>query len=269
MKNEAVQLGWYAEQTNGTWEYRTRQSDLKFPDKLRSLLTSLAGNALLAQSPGGFYATCFQNDDLLIYVMHGFAVTEDHFAGQLAVLPAVTGDFRGERLLRDRLETGDSPNLVHALKAPVSRIVGLAEVLLASPDIAGENRRLVQYMEQSAFKLRELIGMVLEEPLSATAHQASGLALSHTVSQFMKLHSAQPADAHAVHIESAVSGVEHLRLYGMPPMARLFTGSNGLLAAPLGLTALHGALQAEVLVFSANNEAIDVCVCSQAALENA
>ena len=267
--NEAAQTGWYAEHANGAWVFHAACGGFESPEKLRALLTTSGARALLTQSPGGFYATCFQADDLLIYVMHGFAVAEHRFAGQLAVLPAVTGDFRGERLLRDRLDTGDSPNLVHALKAPVSRIVGLAEVLLASPDIAGENRRLVQYMEQSAFKLRELIGMVLEEPLSATAHQASGLALSHTVSQFMKLHSAQPADAHAVHLESAVSGVEHLRLYGMPPMARLFSGSSGLLAAPLGLTALHGALHAEVLVFSANNEAIDVCVCSQTALENA
>ncbi len=266
MGNGAAQTGWYAEHQDGTWVFHSRPGDVVFPESLRALLASPESSKLLMQQPGGFYATCFNPEDLRIYVLHGFAIDENHFAGQFAELYAVTGDFRGERLLLDRLVTGDSPNLVHALKAPVSRIVGLAEVLLASPDIAGENRRFIQYMEQSANKLRELIGMVLEDPLSTEAPEPSGLALSHVLSQFLKLHAAQPDDVHAVHLDSAVSGVEHLRFYGMPSVARLFTGSKGLLAAPLGLTALHGALHAEILVFSANGDAIDVCVCSNAAL---
>lgn len=261
--SDEQQMGWHAEERRGEWVFNTTAPAASMPPGLASVLKYADSNFSPLQAVGGFYASCFNASTMTISVMHGFAVDEKHFAGQLSSLPAVTGDFRGERLLRDRLDTGDSPNLVHALKAPVSRILGLSEVLLASADIAGENRRLLQYIDQSASKLRELIGMVLEEPRSASdCTDASSSDFSHTVSQFMKLHSARPSDVHAVRIEAAHSGVEHLRFFGMPPAARLFTGAKGLLAAPLGLAALHDALHAEVFVFSAKGEALDLCVCT-------
>jgi hypothetical protein len=260
--SDEQQTGWHAEERHGKWVVQALDHEVIVPPALASVLNHSDSDFSPLQAVGGFYASCFNASAMTISIMHGFAVGEKHFAGQLASLPAVTGDFRGERLLRDRLDTGDSPNLVHALKAPVSRIVGLSEVLLASSDIAGENRRLVQYIDQSASKLRELIGMVLEEPRSTSDSVPSSSAFSHTVSQFMKLHSARPGDVHAVRVDGTHSGVEHLRFFGMPPAARLFTGAKGLLSAPLGLAALHDALHAEVFVFSANGEALDLCVCS-------
>lgn len=260
--SDEQQTGWHAEVRHGKWMVNVLNHAVVMPPALVSVFNYSESNFSPLHAVGGFHASCFNTSAMTISILQGFAVGEKHFAGQLASLPAVTGDFRGDRLLRDRLDTGDSPNLVHALKAPVSRIVGLSEVLLASSDIAGENRRLVQYIDQSASKLRELIGMVLEEPRSTSNSVPSPSAFSHTVSQFMKLHSARPGDVHAVRVDGTHSGVEHLRFFGMPPAARLFTGANGLLSAPLGLAALHDALHAEVFVFSANGEALDLCVCS-------
>lgn len=259
---ELKQTGWYAEHQSGHWKLHTGDDGVDLPDALSAVLSGMADKYRLHPQSGTAYFTLFHPPYGVTHVVRCFQVGAMRMAGQLVRVPIAVGSNRNTGKLAETPAGLGSPNLAHALKAPVSRIIGLTEVLLASGNIAGEDRRLVGYIEESAKKLRQLFGRVLQPSSPGLLNTLRSRGLAQSMSQFIELHAPDPSAASVDYIRSAEDGNDHIVIHGLASVNRLFTDEQGMLTVPAGLIALHDALNADALVFTAAKDgSMELCIC--------
>jgi hypothetical protein len=110
------------------------------------------------------------------------------FAGQTSQLPIVARSSSQVRLGRKGWLTtfplAPDENPVHALKAPVNRIVGIASILQRTGSDDPEKRELYTFLEQSSERLKRLVHWLLNEEGATDTPRSQDA--SRYISRFLK-----------------------------------------------------------------------------------
>lgn len=152
-----------------------------------------------------------------------------------------------------------SPNLIHALKAPVSRILGLSEVLHTQGNLDRESLQLIDYIDLSARQLRELTAILLDEADVNTSTPPNSRNQSGLFSRFMRFHADEAAEAFLVHSQSshAKGQVEAWCFERLPAAEHLFHDHAGALTVPFGLSELmQQRSEATFSIYSRNRQLV-------------
>jgi hypothetical protein len=155
-------------------------------------------------------------------------------------------------VLIQRTQTRGHHNIVHSLKAPVSRILGIGELLAARCDRDPDAAELLGYQNASARKLRELVDLILDDPSVHTVSGGEeGNHRTDALSNFIRFHSDDALSTCAmVRNNEPLSGAcVEINFDVFPSVYRLFTGANGQPHLAFGVRNLLTSMQLDYALF--------------------
>lgn len=134
-----------------------------------------------------------ESDRVSIHIHDAFIVRSSPLilAGQTSKWPLLPHDAAGLRLTRSRWFTtfpaamAPDENPVHALKAPLNRILGIASILKKTGSDDPEERELYTFLEQSSERLKLLVLWLLNEDVEV--HQSKNHGASEYIVRYLSL----------------------------------------------------------------------------------
>lgn len=109
--------------------------------------------------------------------------------------------------LRHAIESGDSSPLIHGLRAPVSRMVGLIDLLARDHSLNAEAKEYVSYLMKTAGRMRRTVDYLLMSSADPSCEEALRLTFKSGYSDSMHKWLSQPKNGVYCEILTLLSGL--------------------------------------------------------------